>query len=70
MDAFWDQVFDFSQSITAEVGAQLLEVFGRVTAEEKQDGSLVTEFDKWSDERLRRAIQSTFPEHGDRKSVV
>ena len=64
MDAFWDQVFDFSQSITAEVGAKLLEVFGRVAAEEKQDGSLVTEFDKWSDERLRTAIKSAFPEHG------
>ena len=64
MDAFWDQVLDFSQSITAEVGAKLLEVFGRVAAEEKQDGSLVTEFDKWSDERLRTAIKSAFPEHG------
>ncbi|MGD1929214.1 MAG: inositol monophosphatase family protein [Leptolyngbyaceae cyanobacterium] len=64
MDDFWDQVLDFSKSITTEVGAKLLEVFGRVTAEEKQDGSLVTEFDKWSDERLRTAIQSTFPEHG------
>jgi myo-inositol-1(or 4)-monophosphatase len=61
MQAFWQQVLDFSQTITDEVGAKLLAAFGGAQAEEKQDGSLVTEFDKWSDERLRTAIHDTFP---------
>jgi myo-inositol-1(or 4)-monophosphatase len=64
MQAFWDQVFTFSQTITTEVGTRLLDAFGSAHAEEKPDGSLVTEFDKWSDERLRMAIQETFPDHG------
>ncbi|NEQ42287.1 MAG: inositol monophosphatase [Leptolyngbya sp. SIOISBB] len=64
MQAFWDQVLDFSQTITNEVGAKLLAAFGSAQAEEKQDGSLVTQFDKWSDERLRTAIQTAFPDHG------
>lgn len=64
MQTSWNQVLDFSKSISMEVGATLLEVFGKADAEEKQDGSLVTEYDKWSDERLRKAIQKAFPEHG------
>jgi len=64
MQDFWIRVHDFSQSITADVGVQLLEAFGNAQAQEKQDGSLVTEFDKWSDERLRTAIHEAFPEHG------
>jgi myo-inositol-1(or 4)-monophosphatase len=64
MQAFWQQVLDFSQTITNEVGAKLLAAFGGAQAEEKQDGSLVTEFDKWSDARLRTAIHGTFPDHG------
>ncbi len=31
------------------VGNQLLQDFGRVTASEKADGSLVTQADKWAD---------------------
>lgn len=64
MQAFWDQVLGFSRSISTEVGAKLLDVFGNAPAEEKQDGSLVTEFDQWSDERLRAAIHEAFPDHG------
>lgn len=64
MQAFWDQVLDFSKTLSTEVGGKLLEALGSADAEEKQDGSLVTGFDKWSDERLRSAIQAAFPEHG------
>ncbi|MEM1309789.1 MAG: inositol monophosphatase family protein [Cyanobacteria bacterium P01_H01_bin.153] len=64
MANFWQQIFDFSETITAEVGAKLLAAFGTAQAEEKPDGSLVTEFDKWSDERLRTAIHKAFSEHG------
>jgi len=64
MQPFWDQVLNFSAAVSTEVGKRLLDVFGDVRAEEKPDGSLVTEFDKWSDERLRMAIHQAFPEHG------
>ncbi|NER80012.1 MAG: inositol monophosphatase [Leptolyngbya sp. SIO1D8] len=64
MQVFWEQVLNFSETITSEVGATLLEAFGKAQAQEKRDGSLVTEFDQWSDERLRNAIQATFPDHG------
>lgn len=64
MQAFWHQVLDFAESISTEVGSTLLNAFGRAQAEEKQDGSLVTEFDQWSDQQLRTAILKTFPEHG------
>ena len=64
MQAFWDQVFTFSKDITNEVGNTLLDAFGKPLAEEKSDGSLVTEFDKWSDNHLRIAIQDAFPDHG------
>ena len=64
MQAFWDQILNFSQIITTEVGTKLLTVFGNVQADEKQDGSLVTEFDQWSDQRLTAAIRTAFPAHG------
>lgn len=64
MQSFWQQILNFSETITAEVGDTLLDAFGKAQATEKSDGSLVTAFDQWSDERLRTAIQATFPEHG------
>lgn len=64
MQAFWDQVYTFAKDITTAVGNTLLEALGGAQAEEKQDGSLVTQYDQWSDERLRTAIQATFLEHG------
>ena len=38
--------------------------FGKIQAQEKADGSLVTAADRWSDEQIRAAIARTFPEHG------
>ncbi|MDB9527801.1 inositol monophosphatase family protein [Oscillatoria sp. CS-180] len=64
MQAFWTEIVNFAESITTTVGDSLLEAFGKVQAEEKSDGSLVTEFDKWADERLRTAIHEAFPDHG------
>ncbi len=64
MQDFWQQVLDFSQSITAEVGNQLMTEFGQVQAEQKTDGSLVTQADQWADATLTQAIQTAFPEHG------
>ncbi|MGF1458786.1 MAG: inositol monophosphatase family protein [Leptolyngbyaceae cyanobacterium] len=64
MQAFWKQVFDFSETQTTEVGAKLLQAFGHAQAEEKSDGSLVTQFDQWSDQHLTAAIRQQFPDHG------
>lgn len=54
----------FSESLTRQVGAQLLQDFGQVQAAEKADGSLVTKSDRWADEQIRKAIAQTFPDHG------
>ncbi len=63
-DNFWDDVTRFAQSVTHEVGAHLLGAFGSATAEQKADGSLVTEYDKWADAELSDRIKRTFPDHG------
>ena len=60
----WDQIFDFAQSITTEVGAKILQESGQVQPDEKSDGSLVTRCDRWSDDRIREAIAEKFPDHG------
>lgn len=64
MNTFWTKILDFTQATTRRVGVQLLEDFGQVQATQKADGSLVTPSDKWADQELRRAIATTFPEHG------
>ena len=60
----WQKIFEFAESITREVGTQILQDFGQVTPDEKADGSLVTRCDRWSDDRIRGAIAQTFPDHG------
>jgi myo-inositol-1(or 4)-monophosphatase len=64
MTDFWAEVLGFCDEITAEVGDYLIAKLGTVAGEEKSDGSLVTECDQWSDDRLRGAIRSRFPDHG------
>jgi len=61
---FWTAVLQFAETVTAQVGQQLLADFGRVQAAEKADGSLVTASDRWADETLRQAIAAQFPDHG------
>lgn len=60
----WTQVLDFAQTITHRVGDRLLHDFSQVQAQEKSDGSLVTQADQWADEELRGAIAQAFPDHG------
>lgn len=60
----WGKVLTCARSATAQVGAQLLSDFGHALADEKADGSLVTQSDRWADAELRRAIAATFPDHG------
>lgn len=64
MTDFWDRVLAFAQATTEQVGAKLLEDFGHAQADLKDDGSLVTASDRWSDDALRTAIHHTFPDHG------
>jgi myo-inositol-1(or 4)-monophosphatase len=61
--AFWDQVQATCDELTTTVGSHLLTARG-TPAEEKQDGSLVTQFDRWSDQQLRTGLQAAFPDHG------
>ncbi|MEO0769959.1 MAG: inositol monophosphatase family protein, partial [Cyanobacteria bacterium J06649_4] len=61
---FWDRVTDFAQQATHEVGTHLMTAFGSATAEQKSDGSLVTEYDKWADAELCDRISKTFSDHG------
>jgi myo-inositol-1(or 4)-monophosphatase len=64
MNDFWASVLDFSKTITGKVGTQLLQDFGQVQASQKDDGSLVTQSDRWADLIIREAIASQFPSHG------
>ena len=64
MNEFWDRVLDFCVQTTETVSDRLMQDFGKIQAQEKEDGSLVTQADKWSDEQIRKAIAKTFPEHG------
>ena len=61
---FWAKVTDFTQTETHKIGEELLKAFGSATADQKADGSLVTQYDKWSDKELRDRIQKNFPDHG------
>ncbi|MEM7793576.1 MAG: inositol monophosphatase family protein [Cyanobacteria bacterium P01_C01_bin.118] len=60
----WQNILTVVETATTEVGTQLLKDFGSATAEEKSDGSLVTQSDKWADGELRRRLQQALPEHG------
>ncbi|MBO1346009.1 MAG: inositol monophosphatase family protein [Hormoscilla sp. GUM202] len=64
MNSFWKKILYFAQKTTVRVGNHLLRDFGRVTASEKADGSLVTQADKWAEGELTEAIASAFPSHG------
>ncbi|MBE9042842.1 inositol monophosphatase family protein [Pleurocapsales cyanobacterium LEGE 10410] len=64
MNEFWDRVLDFCVQTTEQVSDRLMQDFGKIQASEKEDGSLVTQADKWADEQIRTAIADTFPDHG------
>ncbi len=61
---FWLQVLSFAETTTSRVGEKLLAAVGQATPEEKADGSLVTQWDRWADGELRAAIAAQFPDHG------
>ncbi|MBD2576410.1 inositol monophosphatase family protein [Oscillatoria sp. FACHB-1406] len=61
---FWDNILQLTRTTTEEIGKQLVKDFGQIQAVRKDDGSLVTQADKWADKALRDAIAAAFPEHG------
>lgn len=64
MNEFWQQVLYFCQDTTQTIGDRLKDDFGKIQAQQKADGSLVTTADKWSDRAIREAIAAAFPQHG------
>jgi myo-inositol-1(or 4)-monophosphatase len=60
----WHGWLDFADRLAKEVGKQLLSDFGSATPEQKGDGSLVTNADRWADHYIKTAINKEFPEHG------
>ncbi|MFP4007082.1 MAG: inositol monophosphatase family protein [Spirulinaceae cyanobacterium] len=64
MNSYWLDVLEFSTNLTKEIGDRLLQDFGKIQATKKDDGSLVTEADRWSDKVIRDAIAQKFPDHG------
>lgn len=64
MNDFWDRILDFCQQTTQRVSDRLLQDFGQLQASQKEDGSLVTQADQWSDQEIRQAIAIAFPDHG------
>jgi myo-inositol-1(or 4)-monophosphatase len=64
---FQRAIADFAAATCDRVGQQLLDNFMQVTsrqASEKDDGSLITESDRWADATIREAIAQQFPDHG------
>jgi myo-inositol-1(or 4)-monophosphatase len=61
---FWQDVLNFAKEITDRIGSKLIKDVGKLEANCKEDGSLVTAADKWADAEIRDAIATTFPEHG------
>ena len=64
MKDFWKQILIFCQQTTEDIGDRLVKDFGKIQAEQKEDGSLVTQADRWADCTLREAIETSFPDHG------
>ncbi len=64
METFWTDVLEFCQQTTTAIAVELESKFAKLPAIRKQDGSLVTEADRWTDQELRHRISQTFPAHG------
>jgi myo-inositol-1(or 4)-monophosphatase len=60
---FWDRVLAVASTTAQRVGLRLLSDFGRAQGLEKDDGSLVTESDRWADSEIRSSIAAAFPSH-------
>jgi myo-inositol-1(or 4)-monophosphatase len=61
---FWAELKTFCEHLTRQVSERLLADFGRIQAEQKHDGRLVTAADRLADVTIRDAIARRFPAHG------
>lgn len=61
---FWAAVLTCAETLCDRVGQELLQFFGTVQPQQKEDGSLVTQADRWADQALREGIHQFFPHHG------
>lgn len=61
---FWTVVLNTATTLSDRVGQELLRYFGQVTPQEKEDGSLITQADRWADGALRSGLAAQFPDHG------
>ena len=61
---FWTVVLNTATTLSDRVGQELLSYFGQVTSQEKEDGSLITQADRWADGALRDGLAAQFPDHG------
>ena len=59
MNDFWDRVLDFCVQTTATISDRLMQDFGKIQANAKEDGSLVTQADRWSDGQIREAMRKS-----------
>ncbi|HAC65571.1 MAG TPA: inositol monophosphatase [Cyanothece sp. UBA12306] len=61
---FWNEVLTFCQTTTKKLGEHLTKDAGQLSPTQKEDGSLVTQADRWADQMIREAIAAKFPNHG------
>lgn len=64
MEQFWCEVLTFCQTTTQKLGHHLITDVGQIASTKKEDGSLVTQADRWADQTIREAIAEKFPAHG------
>ncbi|YAI81373.1 MAG: inositol monophosphatase family protein [cyanobacterium endosymbiont of Rhopalodia sterrenbergii] len=64
MEQFWHEVLTFCQTTTQKLGNYLVAYVGQISPTQKDDGSLVTQADHWTDQTIRAAIAAEFPKHG------
>lgn len=61
----WQTILPFIQELTKQVGDRLLRDFEQArVAIAKDDGSLVTQSDRWADAYIKAALAKEFPDHG------
>ena len=61
----WQNILPFIQSLTKYVGDRLLMDFEQArVAIAKDDGSLVTQSDRWADTYIKEALEKEFPDFG------
>lgn len=61
---FSTKVVNFAETTTSRVGSPLVAETGQVQPSAKADGTWLTTSELWAEQKIHRAIESTFPNHG------